>query len=197
MAEKGEINVDIYVKAIKAEAEIVLTTIRDKGAKRFGKAFGMSAIMIAAAYFGVYMPPQNKISRLQKEIDAARAMSESGTAYQDLRNQLAGSYGTLPHLKDQQQWLSNAMIDSLRADNLTPEMFRPVAETEASGLIFQTSTVQLTVKFNDIYLWLLRLEGATPLMHVSNLELGKKPDMLGWNTVSASVMTAIPKKRFN
>ncbi len=192
-----EIDLNVYLNVVKAEFELLSTTIRDKGAKRFGKAFGMAGLLIAAAYFGIYQPPQKKISRLQKEIDTARAMSESGTAYQDLRLQLAGSYGSLPLLKDQQQWLSNAMIDSLRADGLTPEMFRPVVETEASGLIFQTSTVQLTIRFSDIYAWLIRLEGASPLMHVSNLEVAKKVDMIGWNSVSASVMTAIPKKRFN
>ena len=193
----NEIDVQRYLDAVKSEIELLTTTIRDKGAKRFGKTFGMSVFMIAAAYFGIYKPPQNKISRLTKEIEAARAMSEAGTAYQDLRSQLAGSYGTLPHLKDQQQWLSNAMIDSLRADGLTPEMFRPVAETESNGLIFQTSTVQLSTKFGDIYAWLIRLEGARPLMHVSKLDIGKKGDMIGVNAVTASVMTAIPKKRFN
>jgi type II secretory pathway component PulM len=192
-----DIDLSAYVVPVKAEVNLLVNTIRDKGAKRFGKAFGMAALMIAAAYFGVYLPPQKKISRLQKEIDAARAMSQAGSAYQELRGQLAGSYGTLPHLKDRQQWLSNAMIDSLRADGLTPETFRPVAEIEASGLIFQTSTVQLTLKFADVYTWLIRLEGATPLMHVANLDISKKPDMIGWNSVSASVMTAIPKKRFN
>jgi type II secretory pathway component PulM len=192
-----DIDLAAYFNPVKAEASLLINTIRDKGGKRFGKAFAMAAGMIAAAYYGIYLPPQNKISRLQREIDAARAMSEAATAYQALRTELIGSYGTLPHLKDQQQWLSNAMIDSLRADGLTPETFRPVVETEQSGLIFQTSTVQLSLKFNDVYAWLVRLEGATPLMHVSNLDITKKTDMIGWNNVSASVMTVIPRKRFN
>ncbi len=192
-----QINLDGYFTAAKAEADLLVATFRDKGAKRFGKAFGIGAFFVLAAYFGVYMPPQHKISRLQREIDAARAMSEFGATYQALRDQLAGSYGTLPLMKDRKQWLSNAMRDSLVADGLTPELFRPVIETEASGLIFQTSTVSLTLRFNELYLWLLRLESATPLMHVYNIDVAKKTDMLGWNTVSASVMTAIPKKRFN
>ena len=191
------IDLNVYLNAVKAEGELVLNTIRQRGAKRFGKAFGMAGVMIAAAYFGVYKPPQDKISRLEAQIEAARAMSQSSAAYKDVRNQLAGSYGSLPLLKDQSQWLSNAMIDSLRADSLTPEMFRPVMENEVSGLIFQTSTVQLTTGFSNVYTWLMRLEGATPLMHVSNLEITKKQDMIGQNVVSASVMTAIPKKRFN
>jgi type II secretory pathway component PulM len=190
-------DVNVYLNLVKSEVTLVVTTVRHKGAKRFDKAFMMSGLLIAVAYFGVYKPPQDKISRLTAQIDAARAMSESSAAYQEVRGQLAGSYGTLPLLKDQQQWLSNAMLDSLRADNLTPDVFGRVSETEASGLIFQTSTVQLTLRFEAIYSWLLRLESATPLMHIGNLEIAKKPDMLGMNGVSASVMTAIPKKRFN
>lgn len=197
MAAK-EISIDFqaYLNAVKSEADLLITTIRHKGAKRFQKAFAISGVLIAAAYFGIYKPPQDKISRLTMQIETAKAMSESSAAYQDVRTQLMGSYGSLPHLKDQQQWLSNSMIDSLRADNLTPEMFRPVIETETSGIVFQTSTVQLTVKFNDIYNWLQRVESAKPMMHVSNLDISKKPDMIGMNVVSASVMTAIPKKRF-
>ena len=193
----AQIDPQVVLNAVKAEFELLSSTVRDKGAKRFGKAAGIGAAFVFAAYYFVYMPPQSKIARLSKEIDAARAMSEAGTQYQELRNTLVGSYGTLPLLKDQQQWLSNAVIDSLRADGLTPETFRPVVETESSGLIFQTSTVQLTLKFNDIYAWLLRLESATPLMHVAVLEVSKKGDMVGMNSVSASIMTAIPKKRFN
>ena len=182
---------------VKAEIELVASTMRDKGAKRFSKAFGIAAGFVFAAYWFIYTPPQNKIARLGREIEAARAMSEAGTRYRELRDMLVGSYGTLPYLKDQQQWLSNAMIDSLRADSLTPESFRPVVEQESSGLIFQTSSVVMSVKFNDIYAWLLRLESAKPLMHVSSLDISKKAEMIGVNGVTASVMTAIPKMRYD
>lgn len=192
-----DIDVLALLGPVKIEAEFVIATIRQRGAKRFGKALGIAGLFVVAAYLGIYKPPQAKISRLQKEIDTARVMSESGTAYQELRGQLASSYGILPNLKDQQHWLSNAMIDSLRADNLTPELFHPVVETEVSGIIFQTSTVQLTIKFNDLYTWLMRIEGAKPLMHISTLDIKKRTDMLGWNTVGASMVTAIPKKRYN
>lgn len=192
-----QIDPQIYLNAIKAEANLVITTLRHKGAKQFGKAFALAGAMIAAAYFGVYKPPQDKISRLTAKIAAAKAMSESGAAYQDARTKLVASYGTLPQLKDQKQWLSNAMIDSLRADNLTPEMFRPISEEETNGIIYQTSNVMITVPFNELYAWLIRLEGATPLMHVSSVEVTKKPDMIGWNNVSVAVKTAIPKKRYN
>ena len=196
MAE-AKFDPQVYLNVIQAEGNLVLSTIRHKGPRHFGKAFGLAGCMIAAAYFGVYKPPQDKISRLTAKIAAARAMSESGAAYQDVRTKLVATYASLPQLKDQQQWLSNAMIDSLRADSLTPEMFRPISEEESSGLIFQTSNVMLSISFADLYNWLIRLEGATPLMHVSSIEVSKKLDTIGWNNVSVAVKTAIPKKRFN
>lgn len=189
--------VEKALAAVQAEAELIQSVMRDKGAKRFGKAFGIAGAFIFLAYWFVYKPPQSKIAKLSAQIEAARAMSQSATAYKELRDQLAGTYNGLPLLKDQAQWLSNAMIDSLRADGLTPESFRPVTEMESSGLIFQTSVVTLSLKFNEVYSWLLRLESAKPLMHIGSLEVGKKTDLVGVNTVSASVKTVIPKKRFN
>ncbi|PIR18872.1 MAG: hypothetical protein COV48_05105 [Elusimicrobia bacterium CG11_big_fil_rev_8_21_14_0_20_64_6] len=192
-----DIDIQVYLNAVKTEAQLVVATVKDKGGKRFGKAFGMSAVMIVVAYFGIYNPPQSKISRLNKEIETARTMSESGATYKDIRGQLMGSYGDLPLMKDRQQWLSNAVIDSLRAEDLTPEMFRPVVETEADGLIFQTSAVQISLKFDEVYRWIQRLEGATPLMHVELIEISKKSSGApGVNTVSASIVTTIPKMRY-
>lgn len=189
--------VEKALHAAQAEFELVTSVIRDKGAKRFGKAFGIAGAFVFLAYWFVYKPPQSKIAKLSAQIEAARAMSQSATTYKELRDQLSGTYNGLPLLKDQAQWLSNAMIDSLRADGLTPETFRPVTEMEQSGLIFQTSAVTMSLKFNEVYTWLLRLESAKPLMHVGALEVGKKTDMIGVNTVAASVKTVIPKKRFN
>lgn len=193
----GDIDLSVYTKVIKSEIDLVITTVKDKGAKRFGKAFGIGAAFVFVAYWFIYTPPQSKIAHLGKEIEAARAMSESAVRYRELRDLLMGSYGSLPFLKDQQQWLSNAMIDSLRADGLTPESLRPVVEIETNGLIFQTSAVVMSLRFNDTYAWLLRLESARPLMHVGSLEVTKKEDMIGINIISASVMTAIPRTRYN
>lgn len=192
----GGVDLDKYIAIVKSEVDLVMATMRDKGSKRFGKAFGIAGAFVFLAYWFVYKPPQAKIARLSREIEAASAMSASAVTYKDLRDQLAGSYGSLPQLKDQSQWLSNAMIDSLRVDNQTPETFRPVTEMEVSGLIFQTSAVTLTLRFNDLYAWLLRLESAKPLMHVSALDVTKKTDVMGYNSVACSVKTVIPKKRF-
>lgn len=183
--------------AAKAELELVFSTVKEKGGKRFGKPFAIAGILIFAIYAGLYAPIKKKKSRLQAEIDAARELSEYGTRYKDLRDQLAACYALLPQLKDREMFLSNAVIDSLKAESLTPETFQPVRDQEQAGLIFQSSNISMPVKFTDFYAWVVRLESAKPLMHLQNAELSKKTDNVGTNSVNAEITTVIPKKRFN
>jgi type II secretory pathway component PulM len=192
-------NIDLkpYADAAKAELEMVMATVKEKGSKRFGKAFGIAGIMVFLAYAGVYAPPKKKAARLQSEIDAARKLSEFGARYKDLRDQLAAIYVQLPDTKDREMFLSNAVIDSLKAEGLAPETFAPVREQEAAGLVFQTSNIAMPVRFGEFYSWLVRLETAKPLMHLQNVELSKKTDLLGINTATAEIGTVIPKRRFN
>lgn len=192
-------NIDLKPLAdlAKAELEMVLATVKEKGGKRFGKAFGIAGIMVFVAYAGVYAPPQKKAARLQSEIDAARELSQFGAQYKDLRDQLSSIYGQLPDMKDKEMFLSNAVIDSLKAEGLTPETFQPVREQEQAGLVFQASNIAMPVKFGEFYSWVVRLESAKPLMHLQTVELAKKSDLVGVNTVQAEITTVIPKKRYN
>lgn len=192
-------NIDLkpYVAAAQAEIDMLVSTFREKGGKRFGKAFGISAIMVFAAYAGLYAPPRKKIARLQSEIDAARKLSEFGVRYKGLRDQLSANYGQLPLMKDKEMFLSNAVIDSLKAEGLTPETFQPVREQEQAGLLFQASNIAMPVRFSEFYSWIQRLEGAKPLMHLQSVDLTKKTENIGLNTVQAEITTVIPKKRFN
>lgn len=192
-------NIDLkpFADAAKAELEMVMATVKEKGGKRFGKAFAIAGIMVFLAYAGVYAPPKKKAARLQSEIDAARKLSDFGTRYKDLRDQLGAIYAQLPDTKDREMFLSNAVIDSLKAEGLAPETFQPVREQEAAGLVFQTSNIAMPVRFGEFYSWMVRLETAKPLMHLQNVELTKKTDLVGINTVTAEIGTVIPKRRFN
>ncbi len=185
------------VKIARAELDLVVSTVRDKGPKRFGKAFGLAGLCTALAYFGIYRHAQTKITNLAQEIEKVKAMSEVGTQYKEIHDQLGAAYAILPQMGDRDQWLSNTMMDALRTKSLTPDSVKPVSETEANGLIFQTSTVDLTLRFEELYLFLLRLESNKPLMHIHSLDLQKKSEQLGMNTAVVSVMTVIPKKRLN
>ena len=186
-----------YADAVILEFTIVTGSLREKGAKRFGRAFGAAAFLVVAAYFGVYMPPQQKSARLQAEIDRAKTMADYGAQFKDLRDQLNAAYTGMPQINDREQWLSNSVRDSLSVASLTTEDFKPIREQELNGLIFQVSSVSLSLRFADFFDWLLRLESARPLMHMQSLELGKRRESPGINSASCDIATVIPKKRFH
>jgi type II secretory pathway component PulM len=191
-----QIDMKTVVEAVSEEITVVVNTLREKGAKRFGRALGTAGAVAAGAYILVYLPPQQKSARLQAEIDKARVLANYGSQYKDLRDQAALAYAGLPTLADREQWLANSVRDSLLAGGLEPENFTPVKESVANGLIFQVSSVSLTVRFAEFYDWLLRLENAKPLMHVQSVALAKIGTKLGYNAATCEVSTVIPKKRF-
>lgn len=195
-AEKtGSVDAKAVVQAVVTEAMIVVGTMKDKGAKRFGRALGASGLMVFLAYAGLYMPPQQKSARLQSEIDKAKMMSEKGAQYKDLRDQLNAAYSGLPSLTERDQWLSNSVRDSLTG--METEDFKPVNESEANGLIFQLSAVTLKIHFAQLYDWILRIENAKPMMHLQTVDIEKEKEQIGLNTVHCSVSTVIPKTRFH
>ena len=189
------IDVKPYVEAILREISIVSGTLKEKGSKRFSRTFVLAGFMVFAAYFGVYNPPQKKSARLAAEIKRAKMMSDYSDQYKDLRAKLAAAYTNLPGTAEREQWLSNSMRDSLSAGGLIPEDFRPVREEEASGLVFQTATVSIKLRFSEFFDWLLRLESAKPMMHMASMEFVKKGGE-GYNFATFDVSTVVPVKRF-
>lgn len=185
-----------YVEAGAEEVKTVAGTLKDKGAKRFGRALGAAAFMVFAAYMGVYLPPQKKSARLQAQIDQAKTMAESSAQYKDVRDRLASAYLGLPAIEARDQWLTNAVRDSLTVSGLVTEAFKPIREAEQNGLVYQTSEVTLNVKFSEFFDWLLKLEGAQPLMQLQRFSLSKKAEGLGANGVTCEVATVIPKRRY-
>ena len=188
---------NVYVAVVSDEINVVVGALKEKGVKRFGRALGVAAFFVVASYVGVYLPPQTRSARLQSEINRAKMLSDYGVQFKDLRDQLNIAYAGLPALTDREQWLSNSVRDSLLVGGLEPENFRPVAEKEVNGLIFQNTSVVLTLKFSEFFDWLLRVENAKPLMHMNSFELMKKSSRLSYNAVTCSISTVIPKKRFH
>lgn len=191
----AEINVKPYVDALLREIGIVSQALRGKGIRRFQRAFAVSGFMIFAAYYSVYAPQHKKSARLDAEIQKARILSEFGAQYKTMADQLSEAYARLPAMGDRDQWLSNSVRDSLNVSGLVTDDFRPVNEQEQNGLLYQTSSVTLNLRFFELYDWLLRLESARPLMHVLSFQLGKK-GAVGYNRATCEIATVIPKKRY-
>jgi hypothetical protein len=192
-----QFDVKATVEAISEELSVVVNTLKEKGAKRFGRVLAVAGGIVLGAYVLVYLPPQQKSAKLQAEIDKAHMISNYGVQFKELRDQVNLAYAGLPALADREQWLANSVRDSLGVGGLDPENFTPVRETEVNGLIFQISSVSLMLRFSDFYDWLLRVENAKPLMHVQTVTITKSIMKRGFNEATCDVSTVIPKKRFH
>jgi hypothetical protein len=190
-----------YLELISREAEILVGTLRERGAQRFGRAFGAAGFMIFAAFMLVFRPAQTKSDRLDAEINRARTLYENAEKYKEMRDQLQGAYARLPTEKDRAQWLFNSVHESLEKSGLVTENIRSVQEQEVSGLVYQSLGVALNVRFPDFYDWLLRVENARPAMHLQTVDISKKNSIInelsiGYNETSCTIGTVIPKKRY-
>ncbi|NNN05865.1 MAG: hypothetical protein HKL90_08195 [Elusimicrobia bacterium] len=182
------------------ELELVFGTLRDKGAKRFGRAFAVAGVIILAAYVLLYRPPQSKSDKLESQIAHAKVMFDYGEKYKALHDLFLSAYSRLPSPADRQQWLTNSMRALLQAGNLESDDFRPSDELEHDGLVFQDATVSFQGHFSDVYGVLLRAENARPLMHIQRVDISKlnnsDPDSAGIAHVECDLATVIPLKRF-
>lgn len=189
-----KIDPKVVINDIRREVGVVVVTLAEKGLRRFGRALGLAGFFAFAAYFGVYTSVRKKAARLQKEIDKAKILAEYAVQFKALRDQLSAAYAVLPN--DREQWLSTAVRDSMIVGGFETESFGSVREQEQAGLIFQASSVSLTLSFAQFYGWLLRLENSRPIMHLQSVDLLKKKDRIGENKVICEIATVIAKKRF-
>jgi hypothetical protein len=184
------------------EVDIVFGTLRDKGAKRFLRAFVAAGFMVFGAYMLLYRPPQIKSARLDAEIAHAKQMHDYGEKYSELRDQLSGAYARLPSVNDREQWLSNSVRALLDASKLESNDFKPMRESEKNGLIFQLSPITLDLRFADLYGLILRIENAKPIMHLQRVDImkandGGDPTAIGMAKAGCDITTVIPKKRLD
>jgi hypothetical protein len=197
-----QFNYQPLLDAFALEVQTVISAIRDKGAKRFLRAFVAAGMLVFASYFFLYRPPQAKSDRLEGEIAHAKKMHDYGEQYTLLRDQLVAAYSRLPSVNDREQWLSNSVRALLDAGKLETDDFKPMHEAEKNGLIFQVSSITLNLRFSDFYSLVLRIENAKPIMHLQRVDVGKKsdggdPSAIGMAMANADIATVIPKKRLD
>jgi type II secretory pathway component PulM len=184
---------DVVVQAVQTEVQLVTRTLKEKGSKRFERPLIISAIVIVAAYYLVYLPPQRKLDGLQRRIDTAKATSENAEAFKAARDRLRAVYAILPKTKDKDHFLTQAIIETLRAEGLTSDSIKPPEEARDSDLVFQQMTVSAQLKFPELIGWLARLEASKPFLHVASVDLVKSK-RLGYCEVTAAVSTIVPER---
>lgn len=182
------------VSYLQSEASFIQTTLKDKGSNRFSRPLALGAIIVFFSYWFIYLPPIKKLQGLEKRLKTARAIAEYADQYKVIRERLLALYDLLPLPAGPS--LTETIVESLKAQNIVADSLQPPAVTESAGMVFQSVSVTMTLKFSELTTWLLRIEESKPRLHVSSLNVKKKTDVLGKNEVTAVLTTAIPKERF-
>ena len=183
----------LSVERLQAELGLVSATFKEKGAKHFSRALAISALLILGSYW-VYKPTVGKRARLDSKLDSAKEFAKYAEDYKALRDQLNATDTELPSYKNREGWLTAAVNDSMRAENLVAQSIQPPTELNQQGFLQQSISVSLEVKFPELYSWLSRVESTKPFLHVSQLIVSKNTDKdkMGYNGVACSVSTLIP-----
>jgi type II secretory pathway component PulM len=178
---------------VQSELAFVQTTIKDKGANRFARPLVLGGALIFSSYWFIYSPPIKKLAGLDRKLNTARATAEFADQYKEVRERLYALYGLLPAPSDPS--LTEAIVDSLKTQNIMADSLQPPVVTDSAGLLFQSVNVTMTLKFSELTAWLLRIEAAKPLLHVSRISIKKKQDALGKSEVTAVLTTVVPTVR--
>jgi hypothetical protein len=182
------------VKAVQDEIQTVSQTLKAKGSKRFERALLLGGAMVGLSYYFVYLPPMRKLEGLQRRIDSARAMSQNTDAYIQARDRLRSQYALMPKTADKDQFLTQAIVETLRAEGLTSDSILPPDEMKESNLSFQQIKVSAQMRFPELIGWLARIEASKPFLYVTSLEVFKSKNRMGYCDVTVGVSTIIPTK---
>lgn len=183
--------VGAWMQAIQSEIQIVSATLRDKGRKRFDRPLVTGLALVAGSYYLLYMPPQQKLSTLERRIETARATATNADTYKELRDQLRSIYAVLPKPKDKDRFLTEAVIETLKAEGLVSESIKPPDEQVQDSLAFQKVLVTAEVPFTSLVAWLARLEASKPFLHVNSLTLQKSKNP-GQASITVGLSTIVP-----
>ncbi len=188
------LNFGKIVEAVQSEITTVSATVKDKTLNRFMRPIVISCICAFASYYLVYAPPQAKFAGLQRRLDASKKVSEYADNYKGIHEELAASFDKLPQPKDRERWITDTLVEAMKADGLIADSIIPPDENVSQGFAAQKVSVALTAKFSEVYALVRRLERSKPVMHVEAVHI-EKVEHLEMNSVNCTFGTIIPLQK--
>ncbi len=192
MAQITAAQVNNFLKAIQEEFTVVSATLKEKGYKRFQRALVVAFLALLAGYYLFYIPQGKKIARIQRKLDEARSLAQYTAQYKDLKERLNATVAQMPPMSSKDRWLTNTVLDTMKAENIMLDSIVPPEEVEQEGFVFQRITISVQLKFMELAAWLARVEGTKPVIRIGSIDVTKNDDPLGTNKVNCEVGTVIP-----
>lgn len=166
-------------------------SLQDKGYKYFQRPMALGLLLILACYQLLYRAPVVRLKVIESELVATRATVKYAATYKDLRERLQILYSMLPTAKDPEEWLRNAIRESLREEGIVSNSLSSPRSNRVEGYRFLSITVTCEATYKDLATWIARLERGAALIYVESYKLAKKKAPIGMNTAEITITTAI------
>ena len=177
---------------MKEEVGFLARTVQARGAKRYGRALAISAVVLVASYKMIFVEGGMKLTQAEHDLAAAKAVAQYASAFNDLDSAFRIFMLRLPPADRAEGWLLDSVRESMKAEGLVSQTLSPVAVTEAQGYKVLSINLTFQAKFKELANWIARIEGSRQLMHVSSLTLTKSPEAIGMNTVAVTISSVVP-----
>ena len=188
-------NMQLFIslsRSMRQEMEHIVSIVEERGIHRFARPIILGVLAVYFCYYFLYVPPGKKAATLSRRIAAAKATAQYVDTYKTLHERLLAVYAELPLAKNKDQWLTNTVIDSMKAQSIIADSIQPPEEIEQSGFIFQKVVVNVQLGFHDAVSWLEHLEKVRPMLQVSSFVMTKRAEPLGTNAVECAISTLVP-----
>ncbi|MBI4377049.1 MAG: hypothetical protein HY549_11430 [Elusimicrobia bacterium] len=185
------------LEALQQEWRVANRTFRERGLKYFARPLVLGLAVVYFCYAFIYSIPVKKRFWLEGEIKVARQRSQFADTYQSLRGRLSEIYAKSPSGKERSNWLTQRLLESLKAEGVISDSILPPEELVQAGVVIQKVRVPATFRFDQLYNWLQRIERLQPAAHILSVDLNKNTNAPGMNTVICEVGTMIPLKRLD
>ncbi|MBI4424646.1 MAG: type 4a pilus biogenesis protein PilO [Elusimicrobia bacterium] len=174
------------------EALFLARAIRSRGVKHYGKALAYSLGMAFLAHKLVYVSGGEKLSRVERDLEAARATDRYAETYKELDDTLSRFSEQLPPSQAPEEWLLNTVRETMKAEGIISTSLSPVNVSHSGDFKVLSMTIACRARYKELGSWLARMEGSKKLLHVSNLSVSKDGE-IGQNTVNITVSSLLPK----
>ena len=184
------------VSSLQEEIRNTTATLRDKGWRRFSRAFVAGGAFVLASYMLIYSPASAKLEMIGQRIAAAKSEFDSADSYKSLSGGLNAIYSHLPS-KQKGDWLNASVLNCLEEEGVTADSIMPKEDADTpDSLLHESLTVTAGMRYSQLLAVLNRLEHLRPRVDISSIHLKKDTQLVGNNQVTLEIDTLIPTQRF-
>ena len=181
------------IRHLQRDFSDTIFVLQNKGLKFFQRVWLAALLIVFVPYKFFYQMMNNEVASLEMRINTAKAAAKYAKTYNDAEENILAVKRRLPPPGQEDSWLSDAAISSLKKEGITPDSVSAVHQVKNEELIKQTISLNFRAKFPETFAWIYQIEHDRFLIHVDSLSI--KKDGLDENKVHCTLSTLMQSNK--